>query len=219
MSPLIILVWAAIIAGVIGFMVYSIAKERKRREEISKFAAGLGLTAYPMLSAADQALFDRFGFSQKGHSRKPSNVILADSGDLRMLLFDYSYATGGGKSRRTHQQTVAVASSGSIAAPDFQVYPEGAFQWLSELFGGKDIDFNDDPEFSRTFVLKGSDEVAIREYFTPIRRRAVMELGKIHLEAHNEHFMLTRPGMRLPIEQLPALMEQMLKLNRVLSQQ
>ena len=43
--------------------------------------------------------------------------------------------------------------------------PENIFDIVGSALGFQDIDFEDHPQFSKTFVLKGNDEPAIREFF------------------------------------------------------
>ena len=49
--------------------------------------------------------------------------------------------------------------------PRFELKPEGFFDRIGSVLGGHDIDFAEDPEFSRACRLKGPDEPAIRETF------------------------------------------------------
>jgi len=51
--------------------------------------------------------------------------------------------------------------------PQFTLTPEGWLSRLGQVFGMQDIDFEDAPEFSKAYRLKGPDETAIRTLFTP----------------------------------------------------
>lgn len=57
--------------------------------------------------------------------------------------------------------------------PSFALAPETAVSQFKEFFGAQDIDFADDPVFSRFYVLNGTDEAAVRRLFTPSVRHAL----------------------------------------------
>jgi len=78
---------------------------------------------------------------------------------------DYRYTTGSGKNHTTRTQTVVAMESDSLKLPSFTMRPELLFDRVGSALGFQDIDFADHPQFSRVFVLKGKDEVAIREFF------------------------------------------------------
>src|SRR2546422_3151571 len=46
--------------------------------------------------------------------------------------------------------------------PTFMLTPEDLRAKLAVLFGGQDVDFDDSPEFSRRYRLRGTDEDAVR---------------------------------------------------------
>jgi hypothetical protein len=49
----------------------------------------------------------------------------------------------------------------------FSLRPEGAWDKISSWFGSADIDFETHKKFSRSFVLRGQNEAAVRRLFTP----------------------------------------------------
>jgi hypothetical protein len=51
--------------------------------------------------------------------------------------------------------------------PPFDLRPEGVLLKIAQSLGMKDIDFADAPGFSRMYMLRGQDEAAIRQLFTP----------------------------------------------------
>ena len=53
----------------------------------------------------------------------------------------------------------------SAQVPRFALTREGLLHRVGAALGFQDIDFDEDPEFSKRFVLKGDDEHAIREIF------------------------------------------------------
>ena len=51
--------------------------------------------------------------------------------------------------------------------PDLQMAPENPLYKVAEMFGYQDIDIDSSPEFSRRYVVKGTDEAAIRAALYP----------------------------------------------------
>ncbi|MDP6751555.1 MAG: DUF805 domain-containing protein [Candidatus Poribacteria bacterium] len=97
-------------------------------------------------------------FSQ-GHAQKAWNIMEneTENGDL-IKIFDYEYTEGGGKNRRTYDQTICLFSSLQIDLPAFHLRPENIFnRFLSDmgLAGYEDIDFESNPDFSDHYLLTG----------------------------------------------------------------
>jgi len=180
-----------------GGIWYSFHAAKKRREAFVEVAESMGLVSSP---DGDPELLDRFGtfklFSQ-GRSRKMKNVIQGDSGEVKIAIFDYQYTTGSGKQQHTHLQSVVSLQSAEIQCPDFTMRPEGMFDKIGSALGFQDIDFETHPNFSRMFVLKSSNEPAIRAYFTP----AILEFFEtkkgISVEAASGSLFFYRPGRRI----------------------
>ena len=57
--------------------------------------------------------------------------------------------------------------SANPSLPDLQMAPENPLYKIAEAFGYQDIDIESCPEFSRRYILKGTDEEAIRAALYP----------------------------------------------------
>lgn len=82
------------------------------------------------------------------------------------------HAWGSGKSERS--QTLALFTT-KRRLPKFLLSPEGIEAKLAAFFGGQDVDFPDDPDFSSKFRVRG-DEGAIRAFFDPMLRRRLLDV-------------------------------------------
>ena len=153
--PYIVLFWGGMILVVVGAIVWGVLAEKKRREALAKTVEELGLRLASDLEDSDRKMFDAYQLAQQGHSRQASNVIVADSGELRMVLFDYLYKTNSGKNSTTYKQSVVLVRSPALRMPEFTISPEGFFHRILAIFGVKDIDFEEDREFSDNFLLQG----------------------------------------------------------------
>lgn len=206
----------AAIVIVLGFMLYSVFAEGKRKQAIEKTAAEMGLEFSDGLKPDDQAKFEKFQLAQRGRGRKAQSAILADSGELRMTIFDYSFTTGSGRSRQVHRQTVCLCTAEALSLPSFSLSPEDFFSRFRELFGGQDIDFADDSKFSDSFILQGTDEEQVRAFFTPARRKEFSAKSSICLEAEGDVFIFYQRRRRTQPEEIRELMGEALHLYKTL---
>lgn len=207
-----------LIAVVVGLSVilYGYFAEKKRRDAMSALAAELGLSYSQDLEAADQIKFQNFQLAQQGRSRKASNVIVADSGELRLVFFDYEYKTGSGKNSSTHRQCVVFIQSPALRVPDFSIEPEGFFNRLVVFFGAKDIDFDEDPDFSKRFLLQGPDESAIRSFFHARRRKDFLKVEDTQVECRANCCIFFKRRHRWDAKTINAAMQQALQIHAML---
>ncbi|MDF1562565.1 MAG: hypothetical protein P1V51_05960 [Deltaproteobacteria bacterium] len=150
--------------------------EKKRREGWLLAARNLGFEfqedAAPLMER-----FGSFKVFQQGHSRRVRYALVGRHGAAEAYLIDYQYTTGGGKHQTRHRQTLCVFRSPKLKLPHCFVRRQKAlFDLLGKAFGGQDIDFDDDREFSKSFVLQGVDEEATREVFDWNVRRSFLQL-------------------------------------------
>ncbi len=116
-----------------------------------------------------------FGDSKSLGSADTSDLpILRNATQLRNALVDkhgfphvIGVKTGSGK--HSVMQTVYCFQN-QFDSPVFQIHKEGGLSKLGQMLASavgadKDIDFDEDKEFSDSFVLKGADEEAIRALF------------------------------------------------------
>ncbi|MEM7479398.1 MAG: hypothetical protein AAF483_30815, partial [Planctomycetota bacterium] len=94
------------------------------------------------------------------------NLILADTPELKMGIFDYQFTVGHGKEKRVHRVSVVVVQSPGLSVPRCNLRPERRFlDSIGALLGKQDIDFDEHPEFSKAFVLKSDQEEETRAFF------------------------------------------------------
>jgi hypothetical protein len=214
---IIVLVFAAILfVGVAIYWAY--VADKKRTEAFADKAADLGLTFMP---AGGEALLSRFGgfkLFSTGRARKLKNVIEGDAGDVAITIFDYQYTTGSGKHQQTHNQTVVSLRSALLACPDFRMRPEGFFDKVGSAMGFQDIDFDSHPEFSKLFVLQGSNEEAIRNYFKPTLLEFFETKKGISLEAHRDTMFFYTARTRAKADQIKDLLSDAYEVYGVLTE-
>lgn len=133
----------------------------------------------------------------------------AKGSDSDTASFRYSYVIPG-KYRRTVSQTIVWMRFRGGVVPDFAIQPQPKRHWLLSdvTFGARDIDFESHPEFSRTFLLRGRDESAIRDLFKP----DVLEFFEAHaglsVEAADDQLIYYRHSECVLPDDVPDLIEE-----------
>lgn len=70
-----------------------------------------------------------------------------------------------GSGESAYMQTVACFYLSDRRLPAFELSAKWWAHKIAEVFGYKDIDFESSPEFSKSYLLRGPDEAAVRELF------------------------------------------------------
>ncbi len=184
---------AVLVIGIIvAVSVYNARMQRLRREAIEKFAAESGLT----FSSEDTEQFRtrllEFQFFKEGRAQRVFNLLRAEAEGVRLSVFDYQFTIGSGKNQSTHRQSVLVVESSSLHLPPLTVRPESLFDAIANVFGFRDIDFEDSPEFSRRFVLKSPSEVLTRKLFDAEVFQFFVERRDVALEANDSRMVYYR---------------------------
>ena len=152
----------AVVGAIVGLVYYF---DRKRTESLQELAVSLGLDFQPNGNPELQGRLAAFQLFNQGNSRKLRNLMVGETDEVSLAIFDYRYTTSSGENHQTVNQTVALMESEALQIPSFTMRPESFFHRLGEVFGLKDIDFETHPEFSKMFLLKSDQEEQVREYF------------------------------------------------------
>jgi hypothetical protein len=137
----------------------------ERTRLIESAASELGLSVQ---AEGDSELEEELSsFPLFGHQRGPElrNLIVADTADVSLRIFDYKYEVRRDGPSAHVWQTVVAVQSPELQIPTFHLFPEGAISKLGSALGVQDIDFDDHPEFSKAFVLKSEAENETRDFF------------------------------------------------------
>jgi len=150
---------------VLGFTALSYYHETQRIEQMRFVAERMG---FSFRVEGDPGLQERLGpfhLFSKGHSRKIENVLRREIHDIEVTLFEYRYRTNSGKHTQTHRQTVLLFETARLQLPLFSLRPQGMLQRIAGMFGYQDINFENHPFFSESYLLRGHEEVQIRSLF------------------------------------------------------
>lgn len=194
-------IFGVIIVAVAISMYFTARWEKQRTEALRVVADGLGFEYWPRGSDALVGEFGPFHLFQIGRARTIKNFMQGAAQGLTISLFDYSYVIGSGKHQQTIVQSVFVAHRAGMNLPSFSVRPKSFWDRIGHWFGTKDIEFESNPAFNNAFLVKGSDDVAIRAAFTDPLLEYLVTHPNVQLEGNGERLMYYR-GARVKPEQM-----------------
>lgn len=195
-----------IIAAVALIFLWTFWQRKRRRMALEALAASMGLpfNEYgPAQRALEETGFELFGL---GNSQNAGNMIEVPFSGGRIQIFDYRYTTGGGRSRTTHNFTVALIPC-ACGIPSFDLKPETFMHKIGELIGFKDLDFPDFPLFSDKYRLLALDDGSARAFFNPSRLAWFERNPGLYVQGMPGNALLLRTGTCLPAEEWPAFIE------------
>ena len=187
----------AIIVAIVIVKRVARRRAKQRTDALQAVAAELGL---PFHEATDEAFQEKLSvlpLFNIGRGQTLTNLIVADTPELQVSLFDFRYVTGRGKQKRVRRQTVAVVQSTELRLPEFHLRPEKALDVVGSLLGLQDIDFDHHPDFSRAFVLKSDSEEETREFFDQELLDFLAARREISFEATRGMFVCFRRWKRV----------------------
>lgn len=196
---------AALIAVIIVAVRYY---ERKRREALEKLARLLDYSFSAKGSDSLLASVNQFHLFTQGHRRRITNVLTGRSDDTLVTIMDYRYTTGGGKNSHTWVQTVILYQCSRLHLPVFTLRPENLFHKIGNAFGYQDIDFDSNPTFSRQYLLRGTEEQAIRNLFSDACLLYYEQHKGLCTEGTGDKLAFYRSSKRVPPPKLRSFIEE-----------
>jgi len=216
MEPWILFVTVAAVVGTVFFLHQW--RENQYAAAWQQSAQELGLSYHGPKNDL-LARFTRLATLQRGRKQRVVNAIVANDGDLEIVLADFRFVTGTGKSARRHTETLCILHSPALALSSCTLRPQlRLLDYLGKLFGGQDIDFAEDPEFSRAFVLQAQSPEAVRRLFDESTRAWFMErkAKQLHFEA-NRDALVFHYARKLKPDQARDLIAQALQIRKLLA--
>lgn len=210
------------VAIVVGFVlsVWLVANqiEKKRKERIAQEAHSLQLELNWGLLEQDRAVFHQFIEAKRGRNQRVVVSLVADNGQTRITLFEYSFVTGSGKSQQTHHWVVSLCRDSNLSAPDMQLKPATFLSRISSLLGFQDIDLPDAPEFSKAFVIRGSEPDRIRVFLHAGRQAAFIKQPSYSYASRGNYLLIIREKSKLQELNIKPLLSQSLVLVQALGE-
>ena len=105
-----------VVAAFIPLVVVGYWAGRQRTKKMGQIADAMGFAFMPNLTPSSVRSVAPFRLFKLGHSQKAYNAMQGRVGDCDLMLFEYSYTTGSGKSQHTTQLTAVVLFDGGAGA-------------------------------------------------------------------------------------------------------
>jgi hypothetical protein len=176
-------------------------RDKRRTEALANLAIRFRMQFTPEAPAGFLSGFSQLNLFALGHTREAGNVMQGEMDGMAVSVFDYSYVTGSGKTRRDHRQTVVSLSLPRLALPHFILRPENLFHKVASAFGWHDIDFAEAPNFSKRYLLRGAQEHSVRAAFNPGVLDFLERHAGVSAEGCSSHLIYYRAGRtQKPIE-------------------
>jgi hypothetical protein len=153
----------------------------------------------------------------RGHSQRAQCVMTGEIAGMPVVLTDFQYVTGSGKNRRAHTQTVAVFTEAGRGLPDFELRPEHVFHKIGQVFGYQDIDFEGQEEFSKRYLLRGSDEAGVRAAFGTQALAFLTGQPGWSVQTREGRLAVFREGKRAKPPTMPAFLAEALRVAGAIS--
>jgi hypothetical protein len=154
-----------VVSGVLLYRLY--LRTKKRTEAMRAIAESLEMEFVAEKCDPSTLGLDGIDLFEIGLYRKVFNLMKGTFGDTNVFIFDYHYDRGG-KYSSTYSQTVIahkISSKDGFQLPKFTCKPERFYHRFADMFGLKDIDFKQYPEFSKAYRLIGEDTDSVRKIF------------------------------------------------------
>lgn len=205
-----------VIALIAGIVYLAWLMEKKRTEAMTAWAQSHGF----VFEGATPQLIDElsaFKLFNQGRARTAKNTMRGSKEPGAVRICDYQFTTGSGKHQQVHQQTIVVLKTPGRMAPHFFLRRQRAlFDALGKVFGGQDINFEDDQAFSKAYVLQtNGDEQQLRGFMSPGLRDMLTKMADRNLlmEVVGDTLVL-HLGRRLKPEQLDGLVADAVNIRR-----
>jgi len=130
----------------------------------------------------------KFALFQEGRRRRVSNCLDGMYQKVPVILFDYRYLTGWGRSEKTHELSALLARL-NIKCPHLVVRPETAMGRFAAFLGMGDIQFEFE-EFNRTFNVKCEDKKFAYDVCHPEMMEFLLRYPTMTWELHGNHLLI-----------------------------
>jgi hypothetical protein len=140
--------------------------EKWRRKALERVARRLGMSFSAELPEGIRSRLLQAGFFQRSGARFYNSMFKRLNDGTEIAIFDYSWKAS--RRRREYYFSVFWAYCEDLRLPRFRLHPEvPLFHDVAKAFGMQDINFENHPDFSRRYLLRGEDEAKIRLRFHP----------------------------------------------------
>ncbi len=140
--------------------------ERGRQKAYAAFCLARGYQYVPSRSNAESQYPDVVGMFKTGTSHKWRDEVSGMFNSRPFIAFEYQYLTGGIQFRGRYNKAMIRWRVDRVSLPHFTLVPASTYLFRIGRTP-EDVDFPEDNAFSKAYILTGSDQAAVRAFFTP----------------------------------------------------
>lgn len=189
---------------------------RRRRLALQQLADSLGFTFLANVGTGLLMSLPKFTLLQAGRRQQMENVLTGSTETTQVMIFDWRYVTGSGKNTQTHVSTIVAIQSAELQLPLWLCRPESVLDWIGLTFDGRDIDFEDQPLFSKKYHLHGNNEARLRRLFDTDVCAFFEQHAGSYAEASGEWLIYCRQGKKVAPDQVRDLLRDAFQLHVIL---
>ncbi|OUL20073.1 hypothetical protein BV372_33235 [Nostoc sp. T09] len=213
---LVALLFIIVFAINIAYLFWRNQQENKRSNKFKAMATQIRATFVEEDPNNIKLKLHKFKLLNAGTNSLVKNILFLNLVDAGLYIFDYKYSALVGKGRDDYWQTVALFLDSNIRLPNFSLKPRGIMAQLGNFLGSQDIKFKAYPRFSEQYLLRGSNEDAIRLAFTDkILTFCETKIGFYppikttpSIEVADTGFIYYRENLRLQPEEIQLFMQE-----------
>ena len=181
--------------------------DRRRQRAYAAFCLPRGYQYQPGRPGAEAQYADVVGLFKSGGSHKWRHEISGLFNGRSFTAFEYQYATGTGRRRTAFNLAMLHWRPAGVSLPHFTLEPASTYLFRIGRTP-QDVDFPEDKAFSKAYVLRGQDQVAIRALFTPERRAALIGVQKHQVAAGGQELFFWQEQGLPPPDQFEAFLNE-----------
>jgi hypothetical protein len=151
----------------------------------------------------------RFHLSTLGQTSILTNLMYGRCDGTDVAVFEYQWIRG----KQQSTQTVAWMQRRGERMTEFSLRPESVWNQLGGWTAHGDINFDSHPDFSRSYLLRGDDEDAIRELFTDNVLTFYERHPNLITEGSGNKLLFYRDGVVVNPENLRSFLDEALKVR------
>lgn len=190
--------------------------EKKRREQLAVLAQNLGFTFHQRPPSDLQGKISSFPVMTSPRSASIYNTLKGERDSLKVFITDVRQTRGTGKHKNTTSFTAAVLVRPGSQLPQFEISPENFIHKIASTMGFQDIDLPSYPEFSKRYLLRGKDEVRIKQVLTPSVVKFFESQKNLYAEGSGDCLVIYRKPGKLKVGQVTQFLNETMQLSRLL---
>ena len=159
-----------------------------RQLELRDFAQRQEFAFYPQ-RIKNLLKYKGFPIQQGNRILFEENILTRYDAEERIDVSDLTLTAGAMHDKEDILVTVVHVSEVDHHIPDFALEPEGLISKFSELVGGKDIDYNEYPIFSKKYYLRSNFEKETHDFFSEPIIRFLENREEMHIECHKNKLL------------------------------